>query len=144
MKSWKIPVVALALFGFLFGFQSVVKAAPVKVKSLYKIVKTKAALKKGKAGKVGFKIVLNKNATKVHPQAPFKCKVSASKGIALKKNLLGHDDKKISKDKKKVDVAIGVVAKNAGKVTMNCSFFVCTKDICARTEEKIKIATKVK
>ena len=142
MKKWLLPVAMFAMFGL--GFQSNSEAAPVKVKSLYKIVKGKADLKKGKAGKVGFQIVLQKNATKVHPQAPFKCKVSASAGIALAKKKLGHDDKKISKDKKQVDVAIGVTASKAGNVVMDCSFFVCTKDICARTEEQVKIAAKVK
>lgn len=115
-------------------------------KELYKIESKATTLKKGQAGQAGFNIVLLKKDTKVHPQAPFQCSVSASEGLQLSKDKLGHDDKKISKDQKKVAVQVGVTAQHKGakSVTMDCSFFVCTKDICVRTTEVVKVATNVK
>ncbi len=139
MKKWLFSVVTVALFGAIFGSLHDVEAGSVDVKTLYKITAKKVVLKKGKAGKAGFRIVLTKLATKVHPQAPFRCKVSATSGISVKKTQLGHKDKKISKDMKEVSVDVGVVASKSGNVVMDCSFFVCTKNICARTEEQVKI-----
>lgn len=146
MKVWNWLVAAGAALALTVVSFGVTKAAPVKVKTLYKIQSKALQLKKGKAAKAGFQIVLLKKGTKVHPQAPFRCKVSASKGLKLSKNKLGHDDKVIAKNKKQVTVQVGVVANATGKksVQMNCSFFVCTKDICARTSEKVKIAANVK
>lgn len=128
----------------MFGLLT--QAEANEVKSLYKIESKAATLKKGISGKAGFNIVLLKKGTKVHPQAPFTCSVSASKGLQVSKETLGHDDKKISKDMQKVAVAVGVTAQRKGdsSVKMDCSFFVCTKDICVRTTEVVKIATHVK
>lgn len=123
-------------------------------KKLYKIRTHKLSLKKGTSGKATFDIVLNKGA-KVHPQAPFKCKVAASAGLSASKKVLKHKDTsncpskkcKLKKGQKKfVKVPVGVTAKAAGSqsVKMDCSFFICTKDICARKTEKINIKGNVK
>lgn len=121
-------------------------AKPVDVKTLYKIETKNAETKKSKTASVGFSIILTKAGTKVHPQAPFRCTVTPSKGAKADKSKLGHDDKKVAKDKKSVAVAVGVKSDTAGShtVTLDCSFFVCTKDICARTTEKVVAKATVK
>lgn len=119
-------------------------------KTLYKIKNKAIQLGKAKkSGKASFDIKLVKGA-KVHPKAPFQCQLSASAGLTLSKKSLGHGDKKISKDKKtklvtvNVGTAVKVQAKGNQNVTMDCAFFVCTKDLCMRTTEKVTIASNIK
>jgi len=112
-----------------------------KKKKLYKIVPQKLELKDSK-GKAAFQIRLVTGA-KVHPQAPFKCKLTPKKGLTVAKNKLGHKDKVIDKkNKRKVSVGVDVAATGKGKqaVDFKCSFFVCTKEICVRMKEKFTIA----
>ncbi len=136
---------AFAVLVFVCSTAFQAKAAPVDVKTLYTIKAKNTSVKKGATVTAGFAILLTKTGTKVHPQAPFKCSVSTSKGVTAKKKKLGHDDKTVAKDGKSVDVGVDVTGTAVGnqQVTLDCSFFVCTKDICARTTEKINVTTKV-
>lgn len=113
-------------------------------KKLYKVETKDIALKQGAKGEASFAIVLVEGA-KIHPKAPFKCDVSASQGLALEKNKLGHADTKASSDHRHVQVPVSLTPKEKGpqSVQMDCSFYVCTKDICVRKEEAVKIKTSV-
>ncbi|MBU47553.1 MAG: hypothetical protein CL920_02515 [Deltaproteobacteria bacterium] len=137
-------IVVFACACLMFGCKS--NAAPAKKdKKLYQIKTDALTVAKGKKANAAFHIVLNKGA-KVHPKAPFKCSVTSTKGLKVAKGTLRHPDTKTSKDKRDVKVPVGVTAVGGGQQTVNmaCSFFICTAKICARTEEKVKIAAKVK
>ncbi|MCB9638991.1 MAG: hypothetical protein H6727_08835 [Myxococcales bacterium] len=121
-----------------------VYAFPAQANKLYSVKANEVKIKAGSKGQASFSIVLGKGA-KVHPQAPFRCSVSASAGLAVEKKKLGHKDKQILKEKHLVRVPVGISAKSAGKqhVDMGCSFYICTKDICARKDAKVKIPVVV-
>ncbi len=116
-----------------------------EAKKLYKIKREKLSYRKGEEASVWFKILLNKGA-KVHSKAPFRCKLTAPANLHLAKEKLGHGDKKVSKDKREVTVSVKAKAlKNgSGEVSFHCNFYVCTKDICAKTEEKFAVSVEVK
>lgn len=125
------------------------QAAPKDPKKLYKVKGNALKVTKGKKGSYGFKIKLVSGA-KIHPKAPFQCQIATSAGLKATKKTLGHPDTKSSRDKKTklmtVSVGSQVTATNGGKqhVKMDCSFFVCTKDLCMRTTEKVTIAGNIK
>lgn len=147
-KTWTGLLVALFSFSALFGCKKKAVAAPKNPKSLYKIAHKKLTVQKGKDGTAGFAIKLVKGS-KVHPKAPFVCQVTSSAGLTVKKKTLKHPDTKSSRDKKTklmtVSVNAPIAAKATGKqnVKMDCAFFICTKDLCMRTTEKINIKGSV-
>lgn len=143
-RSLVISVFFFAMFAFVGCKSNAETPKPEKTKKLYSIKANQLKLQKGKTSPASFHILLQKGA-KIHPKAPFRCKVSATAGLTLAKKKLGHKDTHTSKDKRNVKVPVKVTAQNKGAQTvkMNCSFFVCTKDICSRHQEKVKIATKV-
>ncbi len=114
-----------------------------EAKKLYKVQIPSVELKVGQKGQAAFVIALKKGA-KVHSKAPFRCKLSATSSVKLEKNRLGHSDKIVSKDKKRVIVPapITAISKGEAKVNFDCSFYICTKDICARTVEKVAVPVK--
>jgi hypothetical protein len=117
----------------------------IDVKKLYKIAVLPLSIARGEQGQAAFN-VLTVAGAKVHPQAPFSCKISATPGFKLQKTELEYADTKVSKDERTLTVPVGITAQQTGdqRVTMDCSFFVCTDEICARTEEVVHIATNVR
>jgi len=112
---------------------------------LYTVQPNKSSLAKGTKGKASFNINLF-NGGEIHAQAPFKCMMTASSGLSISKKTLGHKDVIAAKDHKSVTLSVGIIAKQKGKqyVKFDCSFFICTKDICARHQEKIQSNIMVK
>lgn len=141
-RLWTITaVVALAL-----GAATTATLAGAKKKKLYQ-VKSHAlgTVKNGASASVRFDIVPGKGA-KVHPKAPFKCRVSGSTtAVAPLKAKLGKKDLTWGK-KRVVTVTAPFKAQQAGthQLKANCDFFICTKSICARRTEKVQFEVKVK
>lgn len=152
MKRMLLAVAQVSLLAgvlVVFGCKKQAQAAPKDPKSLYKIHHKAVSLKVGTKGNANFAIKLVSGA-KIHPKAPFVCQVSATKGVKVEKKTLGHPDTSSSRHKKtklmtvQVKAPISGTKKGGQKVKMDCAFFVCTKDICMRTTEKVTVATNVK
>jgi hypothetical protein len=122
-----------------------VYAEEVDLAKYYQITPKAAQMTKGSSTKASFEMSL-KGGAKVHPQAPFQCKISTTAGLLSSKQKLGHKDKESTPDHKKVVVPVQITAKESGtqSVQMGCSFYICLKDICARRKADVKIDVTVK
>ncbi len=135
----------IILLASLIGCKKSSAQAPKSKNALYSVQANNTTLTKGKTGQASFDINLYKGA-EIHAKAPFKCQLQASDGLDLAKKTLGHADVTVAKNHKKALVSVKITAKKTGKqfVNFDCSFFVCTKDICARHHEKLHSTITVK
>lgn len=148
VRTW---FVALALVGGVVALPALAAddAAPKKkdraTKDDYRIDVTGSSseVKVGEDGVVKL-VLVPKNGTKIHPQAPLEVKLSEPDGLKLQKRKLGRGD---VADKGATDPALStaVSGRKAGSYNVNAdvSFFLCTDEWCQRMTDRVSIPVKV-
>lgn len=89
-------------------------------------------------------VLVPKNGTKIHPQAPLEVKLSEPEGLKLHKRKLSRGDV-ADKEAKSPALSTKVTAQKAGahKVNADVSFFLCTDEWCQRMTDRVAIPVKV-
>ncbi len=90
-------------------------------------------------------VLVPKNGTKIHPQAPLEVKLSEPDGIQLEKRKLGRGDV-ADKAAKDPSLSTAVSGRKAGSynVDADVSFFLCTDEWCQRMTDRVSIPVKVR
>ncbi len=89
-------------------------------------------------------VLVPKNGTKIHPQAPLEVKLSQPDGIKLEKRKLGRGDV-ADKAAKQPALSTDVSGQKPGSYTVDAdvSFFLCTDEWCQRMTDRVSIPIKV-
>lgn len=148
MRTWLAALTLVALAASLPALAAD-DAAPKKrdraTKDDYRIdvSGSSAELQVGQDGVIKL-VLVPKNGTKIHPQAPLEVKLSEPDGIQLEKRKLGRGDV-ADKEAKDPALSTAVSGRKAGSYSVDAdvSFFLCTDEWCQRMTDRVSIPMKV-